>query len=62
MTPGRIEIIASHPGGSSAFAFRKQIAMTRDGTVVVYVMETEEGDDVLATRAWIRNPPTSENG
>ena len=50
MTPGRIEILASHPGGSSAFAFRKQIAMTRDGAGVVYVMETEEGDDVLATQ------------
>lgn len=50
MSPGRIEMRVRNPGGSSAFAFRRQIAMTRDGGGVVYVLQTEDGKDVLATQ------------
>ncbi|MEO5902537.1 MAG: hypothetical protein ABIQ55_00840 [Gemmatimonadaceae bacterium] len=50
MAPGRIEMRVKNPGGSSAFAFRRQIAMTRDGSGVVYVLQTGAGEDVLATQ------------
>jgi Tol biopolymer transport system component len=51
MAPGRIEVRAQNPGGTAAFAFRRQIAMTRDGAGVVFVMETSEGENVLATQS-----------
>lgn len=51
MAPGRIELRAQNPGGSSAFSFRRQIAMTRDGAGVLFVMQTGDGDDVLATQS-----------
>jgi hypothetical protein len=51
MAPGRIELRAQNPGGSSAFSFRRQIAMTRDGGGVLFMMQTEGGDDVLATQS-----------
>src|SRR6187551_485339 len=44
MAPGRIEVRAPNPGGSSAFSFRRQIAMTRDGGGVLFMMQNEEGD------------------
>lgn len=50
MSPGRIELRVQNPGGSGAYAFRRQIAMTRDGSGVVFVMETDDGNDVLATQ------------
>ena len=51
MAPGRIEVRVQNPGGSSGFAFRKQIGLTGDGSGVVYVMQTEDGKDVLATQS-----------
>ncbi len=50
LAPGHIELRAQHPGGSSAYAFRRQIAMTRDGGGVLFVMQTEEGEDIVATQ------------
>ena len=50
MDPGRIELRARNPGGSSAFAFRRQIGITGDGGGIVYVLQTEDGQDVLATQ------------
>jgi hypothetical protein len=50
MSPGRIELRVQNPGGSGAYAFRRQIAMTPDGSGVVFVMQTEDGENVLATQ------------
>jgi hypothetical protein len=50
MTPGQIEIRAKHAGGSSAFSFKRQIALTRNGAGITFVMETEDGKDVVATQ------------
>jgi dipeptidyl aminopeptidase/acylaminoacyl peptidase len=48
MPPARLEVKATNIGGSGLAPLGRQVALTPDGAAMVYVMETESGDNVLA--------------
>ncbi len=48
MPPGQLEVRSANIGRSGMAARGRQVMLTPDGTTMVYVMETESGDNVLA--------------
>ncbi len=48
MPPARLEVRSGNIGGSGMSALGRQVTLTPDGTAMIYVMETESGENVLA--------------